>query len=74
MKFSHIMILYSEERRRGEEEKKRKRDISTSTAADRQDSRSRGENKKLHQRQQTRGIERKKTAFVCVCVSVWVGG
>lgn len=54
--------------RRGEEEKKGKRDISTSTAADRQDSRSRGENKKLQQRQQTRGIEREK-----LLLCVWVG-
>lgn len=57
--------------RRGEEGKKGKRDISTSTAADRQDSRSRGENKKLQQRQQTRGIERKNC--FCGCEGGWVG-
>lgn len=53
--------------RRGEEEEEKKRDISTSTAADRQDIRSREENEKLQQRQQTKGIERKK---LLLCVRV----
>lgn len=69
MKFSHIMILYNEEKKK---KKKRKKGtiqpprLLTDKTVDRE-----RENKKLQQRQQTRGIERKK---LLLCVCVWVGG
>lgn len=62
MKFSHIMILYSEEKK----EKKKKKwtfqppRLLTDKTVDRE-----RENKKLQQRQQTRGIERKNCFSVC---------
>lgn len=72
MKFSHIMILYNEERRRGEMEKRgtfQPPRLLTDKTVDRE-----RENKKLQQRQQTRGIERKKLLLCVTCVGGCVGG